>query len=453
MINKKTTDWLNKNKISEVECMIPDNSGIARGKILPTNKFINSVKSKSLRLPLHVFKMAISRDATNNIDDDLLNPTDSDFVLEPDFSTIKKVPWYKEPTAQVICNAKDLNGNDLEVYSRSILKKILNLYEKKGLKPIIAPEIEFYLVNKNNDPDNPLETPRGLSGRIDKGNQSFGIDAVNDFDHIFEDLYDYCEAQNLDVDTLTHEDGPAQIEMNFKHGDALDLADQMFLFKRSVRHTVLKHDLYATFMAKPLEKGPGSSMHIHQSLINKSGRPVFADKNKKFTKTFYSYIAGLQKYIPSLLPLIAPNINSYKRLMGYFEEGTPFNLNWGVENRTCGFRIPKFNNQNEVRIENRLCGSDVNPYLAISATLIAGYLGIENKLEPTNETKKKAYVSHISLPSSMNEGLELFNRTKEIKEILGDTFVDLFSSLKELEQNAYNKIITSWEREYLLLNV
>ena len=445
-------DWLKKNKITEVECMIPDNSGIPRGKILPTKKFLDTIESGGLRLPLNLFKLSVSRDITYSIDDQLLNPTDGDFLLKPDFDTLRVVPWYSEPTAQIICDAVDRNNKDIEVYSRGILKRAIQMFEDLNLTPVIAPEIEFYLVKKNNDPDYPLETPAGQSGRTEKGDQSYGIDAVNEFDHIFEDLYDFCEAQELDVETINHEDGPAQMEINFKHGNALDLADQVFLFKRTLRQTALKHNLYATFMAKPMEDSPGNSMHIHQSLL-KNGKPVFADKNLKTSKIFDQYLGGLQKYSKSFLPLFAPNVNSFKRLRGFWEEGTPFNLNWGFENRTCGFRVPNFNSPNQVRIENRLCGSDVNPYLAIAATLSAGYLGIKKKLKATAETKKAAYNVNLSLTDSIYQSIDFFSRSKEAKEIFGETFVDLFCSIKDLEVNAYNKIITAWEREYLLLNV
>ena len=445
-------DWLKKNKITEVECMIPDNSGIPRGKILPTKKFLDTIESGGLRLPLNLFKLSVSRDITYSIDDQLLNPTDGDFVLKPDFDTLRVVPWYSEPTAQIICDAVDRNNKDIEVYSRGILKRVIQMFEDMNLTPVIAPEIEFYLVKKNNDPDYPLETPAGQSGRTEKGDQSYGIDAVNEFDHIFEDLYDFCEAQELDVETINHEDGPAQMEINFKHGNALDLADQVFLFKRTLRQTALKHNLYATFMAKPMEDSPGNSMHIHQSLL-KNGKPVFADKNLKTSKLFDNYLGGLQKYSKAFLPLFAPNVNSFKRLRGFWEEGTPFNLNWGYENRTCGFRVHNFNSANQVRIENRLCGSDVNPYLAIAATLSAGYLGIKKKLKASPETKKAAYNVNMSLTDSIYQSIDFFSRSKEAKEIFGDTFVDLFCSIKDLEVNAYNKIITAWEREYLLLNV
>jgi glutamine synthetase len=130
-----------------------------------------------------------------------------------------------------------------------------------------------------------------------------------------------------------------------------------------------------------------------------------------------------------------------------------FNLNWGFENRTCGFRVPNFNSASQARIENRLCGSDVNPYLAIAATLTAGYLGIKKKIKATQETKKAAYNVNVSLTESIYQSIDIFSRSKEAKEIFGETFVELFCSIKDLEVNAYNKIITAWEREYLLLNV
>ena len=447
--------WLNDHSITEVECLVPDLGGIARGKILPTKKFIQGLENDSHRLPQSVFIQTISGGYATEDEElpvDVYNPTDIDVILRPDFSTIRSVPWYEDPTAQVICDAVNLNGTHVINSSRSVLKKILKLFDELGYEPIVSPEVEFYLVKPNPDSDYPLEVPIGQSGREETGKQAFGIDAVNEFDNLFEDVYNFCEDQNIEIDTINHESGSAQMEINFKHGNPLDLADQVFLFKRTLRQTALKHNLYATFMAKPLEDSPGNSMHIHQSLLKK-GKPVFVNKDLKTTSYFDRYLGGLQKYSKSFLPLFAPNVNSFKRLRGYWEEGTPFNLNWGYENRTCGFRVPNFNSAQQARIENRLCGSDVNPYLAISATLAAGYLGIKKKLKATQETKKAAYNVNVSLTESIYQSIDMFSRSKEAKEIFGETFVELFCSIKDLEVNAYNKIITAWEREYLLLNV
>ncbi len=141
-------------------------------------------------------------------------------------------------------------------------------------------------------------------------------------------MYDYCEASEIDVDTLVHESGSAQMEINFNHGNPLELADQAFLFKRTVRHAALKHNVYATFMAKPLANQPGSSMHVHQSVVDKrTNRNLFADSKGRDTALFRSYVAGLQRYLPQVIPMLAPNINSYRRLRPQFD--APINVHMG----------------------------------------------------------------------------------------------------------------------------
>ena len=244
---------------------MPDLGGIARGKILPSNKFLKGMENDSHRLPQSVFIQTISGGYANEEEDlpnDVYNPTDIDVILRPDFNTIRNVPWYEDPTAQVICDAVNLNGSTVINSSRSVLKKIIKQFNDLGYQPIVSPEVEFYLVKPNPDSDYPLEVPIGQSGREEKGKQAFGIDAVNEFDNLFEDVYNYCEQQNIEIDTINHESGSAQMEINFQHGDPLELADQVFLFKRTLRQAAIKHKLYATFMAKPIENQPGLSL-IH----------------------------------------------------------------------------------------------------------------------------------------------------------------------------------------------
>ena len=205
---------------------------------------------------------------------------------------------------------------------------------------MVAPELEFFLVEPNTDPDYPLKPPIGRSGRPEIGRQAYSIDAVNEFDPLFDDIYDFCEAQDLDIDTLIHEAGAAQMEINFNHGDALDLADQAFLFKRTAREAALRHKMYATFMAKPLAGEPGSAMHIHQSVVDaKTGKNIFSDARRQADSRCSSrIIAGLQKYLPAAMSLFAPNVNSYRRITRY--NSAPINVQWGFDNRTAGLRVP-----------------------------------------------------------------------------------------------------------------
>lgn len=266
MSTAKIEEWLAQHNIDEIECLVPDPAGTPRGKILPTRKFLKGIGNTSMRLPEDIFILTVT--GKYSWQDSPVSDASGDVYLVPDFSTLKLVPWHANPTAQVICDTFYLNGDPVDIAPRHVLKHVLQLYAKQGWKPIVAPELEFYLVKKNLDADYPLEAPVGTSGRAEKVGQAYGIDAANEYDPIVEDIYDFCEAQEIDIDTISHESGPAQLEINFNHGDPLELADQVFLFKRTVRQAALKHDVYATFMAKPHQDEPGSSMHLHQSLLD-----------------------------------------------------------------------------------------------------------------------------------------------------------------------------------------
>ena len=441
--------WLRARRVSEVECLVADMSGVARGKILPTEKFLASAADGGLRLPDSIFAQTVTGDFVESEVVDWIEP---DLILHPDPATLRIVPWYDEPTAQIVCDAHHRSGEPCETAPRAVLKRVLAAYAERGWRPVVAPELEFYLCAKNVDPDYPLSPPVGKSGRPETGRQSYGIEAVNEFDPIFEDMYDWCEAQDLDVDTLIHEGGAAQVEINFDHGDALALADQVFLFKRTVRNAALKHGAYATFMAKPHQYEPGSAMHIHQSVVSaQSGENLFADPESEDTPLFRAHIAGLQKYLHEAMALIGPNVNSYRRLVK--DWAAPINTHWGQENRTVGLRVPASRGPAR-RIENRIPGADANPYIAIAASLACGYLGMVEGLEPTAPLQKSAYsMKSQRLPRHLLDALQNLRRSSALREALGDHFVTLFIDVKAAEHSAYQQVISAWEREHLLLNV
>ncbi|GGK58765.1 glutamine synthetase family protein [Amphritea balenae] len=442
--------FLKENNITEVESTLPDMTGNARGKFYPTNKFLSE---KGGKIPESLLVQTVNGEWAEN-HYDLVDPTDKDMVLVPDPESLRLVPWADEPTAQVINDCYTSQGDHHPLASRSVLRKILKLYEDKGLRPVIAPEVEFYLVQKNTDPDYELKPATGRSGRRETARQSYSIDAVNEFNPVIDTLYNYCEAQGLDVDTLIHESGAAQMEINFLHGDALKLADQVFVFKRTLRETALKHDMYATFMAKPMQHEPGSSMHIHQSLIDiESGENIFAGKQEgEFSKAFYHYVGGLQKYTNNAIAFYAPNVNSYRRFAP--EIAAPVNFEWGIDNRTTGLRAPEAPLVAS-RIENRFPGSDCNPYLAIAASLACGYLGMQQQLQPSKPNQGLAADEGdpIEVPRSLEEGLRQLEDCPELSEIMGKQFVEAYIGVKRAEFETFNEVISSWEREFLLLNV
>jgi glutamine synthetase len=439
--------WFAEHGITEVEAIVPDMSGIARGKIMPASKYL---REQSIRLPEEIFLQTVTGDFPE--DNSMISPTEMDIVLKPDLNTIRVVPWAAEPTAQLIHDAFYYrDGSPVDMSPRYVLQHILRLYEARGWQPVVAPELEFFLVKSNPDEDYPLEPPVGRSGRAESGRQSYSIDALNEFDPLFEDVYDYCEAQGLELDTMIHESGAAQIEVNLLHGDPLELADQVFLFKRTVREAARRHNIFATFMAKPMEREPGSAMHIHQSIVDQStGRNIFSGDDGEPTPLFFAHIGGLQRYLPAAMPLFAPNVNSYRRITRYY--AAPINVQWGYDNRTAGLRVPVGDPQSR-RVENRVAGADANSYLAIAASLVCGYLGMIENIQPSQPWEESAYNAPYGLPRSLGEALDLLNKCEPLKETLGKRFIAAYNAVKECESEAFTQVISSWERKHLLLNV
>ncbi|MFT5447982.1 MAG: glutamine synthetase [Gammaproteobacteria bacterium] len=442
---KQIKDWLESHHISEVEALMPDLSGVARGKVMPAQKYC---QDGGMRLP----EALVLQTITGSYPEDwrAVHPSDRDMWARGDASTLRMVPWAKEPTAQIIHDCFHADGSAVEATPRQVLRRVLAAYEQRGWTPVVAPELEFFLVKPNLDPDTRLEPPIGRSGRAEIGRQAYGIDALNEFDPIIEDIYNYCQAQQIELDAVIHESGAAQLEFNLEHGDALELADQAFLIKRTVREAAMRRDMYATFMAKPMEDEPGSAMHLHQSVIDADGNNIFANPDGSYTKLFLSHIAGLQQYLPSAMSLLAPNVNSYRRITR--DRGAPINVQWGYDNRTAGLRVPD-DVRDSMRVENRVAGADANPYLAIAASLACGYLGMTKELEPSAPIDGDAYDMPFALPRSLEQSLGLLLECTELREMLGENFVLAFHSVKEQEFEAFLKVISSWEREFLLLNV
>ena len=444
-------EFIREHKITEVECLVPDMSGIARGKIIPADKLLRILRERGMPLPETVFVQTVTGDYPEELDD-LVSPTYGDVYITPDENTVRLVPWYQEATAQIICDPYYSDDTPVPMASRHLLKMIVNEYEKRGWQPVVAPELEFYLVAVNTDADIPLQPPVGRSGRQETGRQAYGIDAVNEFDPIFEDVYDYCDKQNIDIDTLSHEAGAAQIEVNFNHGDPVELADQAFLFKRTAREVAMRHGVYATFMAQPMQTEPGSAMHVHQSVVSrKTGKNLFSNDNGADTEFFHHYIGGMQRYLPYAVPMFAPNVNSYRRF-GHKETDSPINVEWGLDNRTAGLRVPVSKPENR-RVENRLPGADGNPYLTLASTLACGLLGLLEEIDATDQIKGSAYKKAQTLPYHLSDALKKFKACKPLSALLGERFVKSYVAIKEAEFKVYNTVISSWERENLLLNV
>jgi glutamine synthetase len=441
-------EWLSSRAIEDIECVVPDQAGVGRGKMMPVEKFL---AGPTMSLPSSILTQTITGDYPEDDESFQHDPADRDILFEPDFATLATVPWATDPTAQIIHDAYHRDGRPVEIAPRQVLRRIIELYAHQGWRPVVAPEIEFYLVKPNTDPDYPLEPPTGRSGRPESGRRSYSIAAVNEFDDLFDDIYDFSEAQGLEIDTLIHEEGAAQMEINLRHGDPLTLADQVFLFKRTIREAALRHNMYATFMAKPMSREPGSAMHIHQSVIDiKTGANIFSDEAGDPTPLFFAFIGGSQKYLPAVTCMFAPYVNSYRRLIR--SSAAPVNVMWGYDNRTVGLRVP-FSEPDSRRLENRLPSSDANPYLAIAASLACGYLGLTEGHTVGEPVAEAANEEDIALPRGLLEALAVFEDCEELVGIFGKRFVGTYRAIKQQEYETFMQVISPWEREFLLLNV
>ena len=445
---KEASAWLEYRGIEDIECITPDQAGVPRGKMMPSKKFTSNT---SLALPSAVFMATISGGYPEDGNGFSYPEDDGDLKLMPDLSTLTVVPWEEDPTAAAICDLVHQDGRFVEFAPRNVLKRVIAAYGKLGLTPVVAPEIEFYLVQKNPDPDYPLTPPVGRSGRAIGGGAGYSIAGVNEFDELIDDIYHFSESQGLEIDTLIHEEGAGQLEINLRHGDPIELADQVFMFKRTIREAALKHEIYATFMAKPIQGQPGSAMHIHQSIIDKkTGKNIFTADDGSETDAFKHFIGGMQKHVPNALAMFAPYVNSYRRLTQ--GASAPVNNKWGYDNRTTAFRVPR-SDPAARRVENRIPSSDANPYLALAASLACGLIGMKNKIQPEPPVVTTANEDQIDLPRGLLEAVDLLESDVELCEMLGKSFTTTYAAIKRAEFETFMEVISPWEREYLLLNV
>ncbi|WP_425038374.1 glutamine synthetase family protein [Primorskyibacter sp. S187A] len=438
--------YLDGRRLDEVECVIADLPGIARGKAVPASKF---ARQSHFYLPDSIFYQTITGDWGEAAGDGGF--VERDMTLVPDMSTATAAPWTGDWTLQVIHDAQERDGTPIPFAPRNVLKRVVQLYRDLGLEPVVAPEMEFFLVARNIDPAQSIKPMMGRSGRPAAARQAYSMTAVDEFGPVIDDIYDFAEAQGFEIDGITQEGGAGQLEINLRHGDPVKLADEVFYFKRLIREAALRHDCFATFMAKPIEDEPGSAMHIHHSMIDvASGQNAFSGPQGGETDMFYNFIAGLQTYMPAALAVMAPYVNSYRRFVK--DHAAPINLEWGRDNRTTGIRVP-LSSPGSRRVENRIAGMDCNPYLAIAASLACGLLGMKHELRPARQFKGDAYEGEGDIPQVLGQALELFDGADDLHDVLGRDFCRVYGIVKRAEYEEFLQVISPWEREHLLLNV
>ena len=318
---------------STVDLLLADLNGTPRGKTVKADALDDGDPP---HFAAGVFFQTINGDYVDSCME-RYDPKDEDLILRPDWSSYSACPWKPGDHGQVVCESLDKSGAAIPYDSRNVLKRILATYADAGLHPVVAPELEFYLLEPVQRDASALAMAAGLDGRAEFGGEAFSADALDKYAPFLDDVKAQSEAAGLPVSAFVHEVGPSQIELNLAHGDSLRRADQLFLLKRLVKACALRHGYLASFMARPLDEVPGSGAHLHCSVADTEGANIFALEDGRAPAALRHFIGGLQKWLPEAFALIAPNVNSFKRFVP--DLSAPINLEWGYDNRTAGLRV------------------------------------------------------------------------------------------------------------------
>ena len=428
--------------MQDLELLICDINGVPRGKSVNGATFGTDGPA---HLPAGIFFQCITGDYADEPMEAHF-PEDGDLLLRPDWATCGKIPWKTGDCRQVVCETLDKAGEPVPFDPRNLLKRILGLYAKKGLTPVVAPEVEFYLLQPPKPGDAVLVPALGVDQRVEYGGEAFSSDALDKYAPVLDDVRTMSAGIDIPLQAMVHELGPGQVELNMAHDKALIQADRLFLLKRLVKACALRHGQLASFMAKPSAELPGSGLHLHVSLVDEQGVNLFALQDAKAPAPLRWFIGGLQTYLSAAFALIAPNVNSYRRFAsGYM---VPTNLTWGYDNRTTGFRVP-YADSSGGRVENRVAGADANPYLFVAATLACGLLGLEEEIEPSQPSVGDAHDEPGDLPENLYDALRTLAAHKKLEHLLSSHFIEGFVAVKREELRHLGGRVTPWEVGFL----
>jgi glutamine synthetase len=425
-------DWLREHpEIRTVRAAVSDLNGQARGKRIPA-RFGGKLLSDGTRMPYSVLNVDIWGD---DIEDSPLvfDSGDKDGLLLPTERGFVPMPWLTNPSALLPMWMFTDDGRPYEGDSRHALRLMLERYTAHGWTPVVATELEFYLIDDAEETLQPPPSPR--SGKRRLGGEILSIRALDAFDTFFTELYDACEAMDIPAETAISEAGMGQYEINLTHGCAMKAADDTWLFKLLVRGLARKHGFAASFMAKPYAEHSGNGMHVHFSVCDGEGRNLFDDGTERGSDALLQAVAGcLEAMAPSTL-IFAPHGPSYDRLVPGAH--APTGIAWAYENRTAAIRVPAGPTAAR-RVEHRVSGGDINPYLLLTAILGAALAGMEDALEPPPPISGNAYALDLPhLPRTWEDAIREFEASPLIARILPDELIRNYLLTKRQEMRYY----------------
>jgi glutamine synthetase len=437
---------LRDDDIETVLCVVPDLWGRLMGKRVTTESFLKTaLRAEGLHASLYLFVVDMDMDPRPGYELSNWRTGFSDFRMVPDLGTFRLVPWLGS-TAVVICDAYEEEGDALvEVAPRSILRRQVERAAAAGLRFKMATELEFYLYR--NPPADAWARRYLELEPVSYYRADYHILASSRNEGFIEAVRRHMNAAGIEVEFSKSEWGLGQQEVNLRYADALEIADRHALYKNGVKEMAHAADCSVTFMAKPSIAEIGSSCHVHASLWDAGEAPRMPDPAapRELSGTGRAFLAGLLEHTPELTWLFAPNVNSYKRFQS--ASFAPTVVTWGRDNRTCGYRV--VGEGESLRVENRIPGADVNPYLACAATVIAGLDGIERGLDCGDPYEGDAYSDRelATVPGTLRDGLELFARSPLAASALGGAVHDHLVNFGRQELEAFQReCVTDWER-------
>ncbi|MEQ1651404.1 MAG: glutamine synthetase family protein [Hyphomicrobium sp.] len=426
--------FLDKNPtVQWIDLFLVDMNGVPRGKRLRRSDLLGVAES-GIMLPASVFIM----DPRGNCVEEtgrLWETGDPDRPCRMLSGTLVPVPVNGNTHAQAVIA---LEGND-ELDPRGVLAKQVERFTKAGQTPVVAVELEFYVMCKGANGAFSLTPPPGLSDDPERP-MTFQFEEMDMLGPFIDDIYRIGEAQGLPVDAVMQESGPGQFEINLKHrADPVTAALDGILLKRAVKTAALAHDLNATFMAKPHHEWSGSGMHIHCSLIDKAGKNLFA--GDPISPLFRNAIGGLKETMGDFMAIWAQSANAYRRYVP--KSYVSMAPHWGFNNRTVALRIPS-GSPKATRIEHRVAGADANPYLVVAAILAGMHHGIANKIDPGPAAEGNAEIlAATPLPTAWNSALDRFSQSTVVRDAFGANFQDVYTRLKQTERSEFERVVTS----------
>ena len=412
-------DWLRKHpQVRTIRVAAADLNGQARGKRVPA-RFAEKVVSEGTRFPLSVLNLDIWGE---DIEDSplLFETGDADGVLRPTERGFMPMPWLEAPTALLPIWMFRENGRPYEGDPRHALRAVVERYKDRGLTPVVAMELEFFLIDDSGKTLQVPPSPR--SGKRRKAAEILSIRALDAFDTFFTDLYDACEAMDIPADTAISEAGLGQFEINLMHqDDALRAADDAWLFKLLVKGLARRHGFAASFMAKPYPEYSGNGLHTHFSVIDREGANIFSNGGAEGSELLRHAIGGCLAAMHDSALLFAPHANSYERLVP--DAHAPNAICWAYENRTSAIRVPS-GNPAARRIEHRVAGGDVNPYLMLAGILGAALIGLDERIEPPPPITGNAYALDLPrIPGSWAEAIDAFENSPAMARIFAPELI------------------------------